>query len=106
MKQSEILNTQSNTEETLNKNSHLTTNEPIEETPFRLVGNTETGYAITMGKYRLTKWTKTKEEALNKLETESWNIIANMIVVINEQKELYEIEKEPSYDKVIGDGGK
>lgn len=79
-KQSEQFNTQSNVGDT--HSSKLVTNDPIKNTPFRLIGNTTQGYAIAMGNYRLTEPKETTEEALEELEFNQWNIFANMVVII------------------------
>lgn len=73
-----------NAEETPRENysDKLITNEPIEGTPFRLVGNLSQGYAITLGKYRLTEPKKTVMEALQPIVDHDWNLIANTITTI------------------------
>lgn len=62
----------------------LITNDPIPNTPFRLIGNTQQGYAIGIGNYRLTEPKPTEEEAIEELVLNRWNITANMIVAITE----------------------
>lgn len=57
-----------------------TTNYQIPETPFRMVGNQQQGYMITMGKYQMTLPKKTELQALNEMEEKRWQIIANMII--------------------------
>lgn len=47
-----------------------------------MLGNTEKGYAITVSNFIITEWAPTKEECLEKLETEYYNITANMVAVM------------------------
>lgn len=68
----------------MNEQQKLITNEPIKNTPFRLIGNTTQGYAIGIGNYRLTEPKPTEEEAIAQLQIQQWNITANMIVAITE----------------------
>lgn len=68
-----------------NNSKFTTTNELLPNTPFRIVGNTEHGYALTIGEYRLTQPTKTALESIQKLDTHQWEIIANMILVLIEK---------------------
>lgn len=83
-KQRDILNTQNNAEETHNVDysKKIVTREPIDNTPFWVVGNEEQGYSIVMGKYRLTETAITPEKAIEKLETEKWKIITTVITTI------------------------
>jgi hypothetical protein len=101
-KLSDTSNTQQNGEEVQNKqNSHseqIITNEPIPNTPFRLIG-TQYNYSIAIGMHRLTEPKESKEKALNELETQMWNIIGNMIVAVEETyKTVRELEtsKQPT----------
>lgn len=84
-KHRELLNTQLNADETLNKDSgELIHREKIENTPFYLVGTEEKGYFLTMGKYKLTENQPTKQQALNDLTNERWNIVMRMSAIIHE----------------------
>lgn len=58
------------------------TNEEIENTPFRLVGNKTQGYAATMGNYKITPQFKTMREVAIYLDNNHFNVIANMIVTL------------------------
>lgn len=62
----------------------IITNEPITNSPFRLIGNINQGYAIAIGNHRLTEPKPTKKEAIEELDHNRWNITANMIVAITE----------------------
>lgn len=54
MKHQELLNTQTNVEETNpNKEHSIWDREQLPNTPFWVVGNNEQGYKITMGKYAI-----------------------------------------------------
>lgn len=93
-KQSELSSTQQNMNQT-DKPSYLKTNEPIENTPFRIVGNEETGYSITVGRHMLTEPKETKEKCLSELEEKKWIVMSNMTVAIcqmiqEEQKKIGE----------------
>jgi hypothetical protein len=84
MPQKDTQSTSPSGHETHNNNygNNHTTNEQIEDTPFRLVGNKEDGYCITMGNYKLTQPTMTKEAAVKKLQKEQWSLTATMIVTM------------------------
>lgn len=75
----------SNVEEETNSNlsSELIHREPIEHTPFWIVGNEELGYKLVMSKYQLTETYDTIEEVKQLLVTQKWNIISNMIVTLH-----------------------
>lgn len=81
-----------NAEETKENSSRLITMDPIEGTPFKLCGNDETGYFIAFGKYRLTA-PATKEEALNKLISEQYDIIARMTSAMIEFEKATTLEE-------------
>lgn len=67
----------------------LVTNEEIEGTPFRLVGNKEKGYFIAFGKYKLTETEETKTAATNKLTTNQWDVLTALITSCIEATEEY-----------------
>lgn len=97
-KQQEQYNTLPNADQINKETSSLPiiTNEPIKDTPFRLIGNPTQGYAIALGDHRLTEISETKDETLQKLEEKPWNIIANMIVtIITKHKEIEKEEFKP-----------
>lgn len=79
-----------------NRENYSMTNEPIKGTPFRLIGNNTQGYSLAVGKYKLTEPKETREDALRILTKVDWDIIANMIVIIN--KTYNEIEKDENKD--------
>lgn len=87
---------QQNGEETHKKNygQKIITNEPIENTPFRLIGNPAQGYAIAIGLKRLTEPKPTIEEAKEILTSIEWNFIANMIVAITQTYDEVENKRE------------
>lgn len=97
-KQRDILAAQSNTEAEQSQNSPSQNdniiNEAIPNTPMRLVGSDELGYALTVGAYRVTEAAPTKEEALQKLETEKYNIMANITCIIIDTNEKWKLSKE------------
>lgn len=65
-----------------NSPDNHTTNEPIEFTPFRMVGDKQKGYAATFGKYKLTDEFKTQGELLRYLEQNHYTVTSNMIIVM------------------------
>lgn len=67
-----------NVVETNTDKKQLTLNRPIKGTPFTLTGNDETGYFLVLGKYRLTEPERTPEEAVEKLDTETWEIVSRL----------------------------
>lgn len=89
----ELLKLQTGAEETHNKNSNLMEREEIQNTPFEIVGNTEIGYTLIMGKYTLTEFLETKEEVLNELKTIQWKIIQRMIGAMIDFNEKIPVKK-------------
>lgn len=67
-----------------------TSYEPIENTPFFMVGSEKKGYFIALGNHRMTEPKPTKEEAREELEIKKWNIIANLFIVMDEAKKQYD----------------
>lgn len=67
--------------------SENTENEKVEGTPFFIMKNNEdaTEWALTFGTYKM-KTGKTKRELKNYLITERYNIMCDMIIIINEVK--------------------
>lgn len=107
MNQQELLSTQNSADQThTNKQD---SSKPIHErvqlpgTPFWIVGNQETGYHLTMGKYKLTQEPfKTKDDVQIWLLENQWNVTLSVALCaasdINEQEykklqQLKEIEK-------------
>lgn len=93
-----ILNTQNNIENTHNSQS-LISREPIEGTPFTIIG-TEVGYFITLGDFRLSEQTPDKQELIDKITNKTWDlIIATIAAVIHVDKRLPQPEHrgEPIY---------
>jgi len=70
------------------KNTQLHERRQIEGTPFTLIkqtmDNDKEKYFIVMGDHRLTEPTPSEEEALNKLVTDYWKIIVNVIAVVTD----------------------
>lgn len=81
---SALLNTQLNAEEspTKQKSSELVEREQIVDTPFWIIGNKETGYFLTMGKYRLTEPMKTKTAVRTYLRANTWNVTLQMCLLV------------------------
>lgn len=90
-KHRDILNILSGSEEPLKPSSTLIETEQIEGTPFHAVKQQEKWF-LTLGNYRLTEPTLTKEETINKLNTELWKIIFHVIIIVNEKdKEIHNL---------------
>lgn len=98
-KQSEQLNIQENVENNHNKQSSLIEREKIEGTPFTLITLNEE-YFMVMGDYKVTETTKTKEEQIQKLESEKWLLIMHICIVALERmkKVTDEFEKDKEKD--------
>lgn len=93
--QEQQYNTSENVEEIFKERSDLTiTNEQLENTPFRIVGNKQQGYCLTLGKYKVTDTVETEEKAIAILDEKAWIVMANMIVLMYlEMKKEEEDEK-------------
>lgn len=94
-KHSEQLHIQENAENNPNKNYPLTEREPILGTPFTLIRDNEKWFMV-MADYRVTETTKTKEEQLDKLDTEKWLLIMHIAIIAlrkMRQQEDKEIEE-------------
>lgn len=83
-KQKDILNTQSNAEETPKQNSLIIEREQIENTPFWTL-KTEEGWFLVMGDYRVTEVYETKEEVLECLERDKWKIVLHLAIIVNDK---------------------
>lgn len=95
---SSILGTQLSGEGNPNREpySEAITNQKLEGSPFNIMGNSEHGFCITLGKYKVTEseeWddrneTTLQEKGEHMLEKYKWEIILNCIAVfINEYVE-------------------
>lgn len=93
-KQGDLLNTQSNAEETPNNNSTLVDRIPIENTPFKIIKH-EDKYFIGFGKYRLTEDFNTADDAEDQLYINLWNIVLRMVIA------MIHIDKEKPIDEYI-----
>ena len=60
----------------------------VEESPFTVVGNDENGWVGTMGKYRITEQFDSKEEAIKDVEVITWNRIVQVLILVNQLKEV------------------
>jgi hypothetical protein len=76
-----------------NSNSNsLFSREPIEGTPFELI-ETQEGYMMVWGKYKISRMTKTAEECINLLTTDKWSIIAVYIYSLMDRKNEMDLAK-------------
>lgn len=82
---SKQLHESANATTTDNSNSsQLVEQEPIENTPFKVVGNENYGYFVALGNKRLTEPQPTKDEAIAHLTDHKkwWQIILNLIITL------------------------
>lgn len=87
LKQSELLNLQTNADVSQNKensNSELVERHEIPNTPFHIVGNKEKGYFLTLGKYKISDTYKTEEELFEDVDKQHWNITLRLITTVHE----------------------
>lgn len=102
-KEDATLNTQSNVNETPNKDSSLVKVEPLTGSPFSMITDrteqdplTHTGekYFIALGNQRITEKYDTQEEALDVMVTEAWNITIILIIdVLKKWEEMKNKDK-------------
>lgn len=59
--------------------------ENIEDTAFTIAQDLELGWFLAMGHNRITKHMPTREEAIELLEKDKWNIIMIMIIIVVEK---------------------
>ena len=85
--QSELLSTQTNVEESQNRevSSELLEREAVNGTPFWIVGNQDEGYFLAFNKYKLTH-KKSKKAVLDELNFEMWNIVSKLVILLMEIK--------------------
>lgn len=62
-------------------------NNPVYNTPFRVIGNERDGFILTLGKYRMIPPQETAEKAEGMLETNAWEIMFTMIASMFEMNE-------------------
>lgn len=71
--------------------SKVVTNEPIDNTPFRIIGNEEKGYWAAFGQYRISPIYKTELMIREYMENpyNEWDILINtMCVITHTHKEI------------------
>lgn len=80
--QREKLNTQNNIESNDKENYPLLTREPLENTPFHIVGNEKIGYKIAYGKYNFNDTPhKTQQDAVYWYNGHMWEIVMSLIAI-------------------------
>jgi len=62
--------------------NQITSNEPITNTPFRVIGNPEKGYFLALGIHRITDFKPSRSDAKDLLITNQWEIIINTITTV------------------------
>ena len=67
--------------------------EPIQNSPFVMVGK-DGQYFVGLGKYRITENAPSKEEALEELENNKWNVIANIAIIVTSEAMEKEMKNE------------
>lgn len=82
-KHTELLNTQLNAEENHNStSSKLIEREPMENTPFWIIGTNEEGYFAVLGKYQITEKFPTKQAVRDHIDIFVWEIIMKIVGII------------------------
>lgn len=88
-KTEEQLNTSNNANETHGNNSNLFERKQVDGTPFTIIKQTTDNdkeiYFLVMGDHRLTEPTETEQQTLEKIITEHWKILTNVIAIITEK---------------------
>ncbi len=72
----------------LNKEVTPLTRHEVDDSPFVVIGNDENGWVGTMGKYRITEEFASVEECKEDLKEITWNRIVQVLVLINQIKEV------------------
>lgn len=95
MKSTELLNIQSNAEETdkQSSTSELVKRIDIEETPFQAVKLVDKGWFIALGQYRLTDYKETEEECRLMAKEKHWELLLSVISVIVETADTIKNEQ-------------
>lgn len=79
--------------------------EPVENTPFWIVGNTEEGFAITLGQYRVSQGLyKTAADAKDAIYERDWNILFNTVIAILRMDENIRWESTKDKYNLSGEG--
>lgn len=108
MKQSELLNIQTNAQGKENKSNwgngeesnadKIIERKRIEGTPFTIISAEGKGYRTVMGKWQITEKFETEKELLKWMEENYYTVILTMIIVVNddiknkqEEKEIYKV---------------
>ncbi|AXH76546.1 MAG: hypothetical protein [Microviridae sp.] len=92
-----ILSTSMNAEETPNQNSALIERFPIEGTPFTVWSDyrgEKQKYYSTMGDYKISDDCDTQEEAREWHLNHFWEVIVQLVVIVNEKTEQIKKIKE------------
>lgn len=85
--QADILSTLLNTDETRKVGSPLVIHEQIQNTPFTITGNQETGYFVRLGRLRLTEHYDKISECRKIVEEKQWDFICNLIISLHKSVE-------------------
>ena len=78
----------------MSETKHTTSSDgPIQNSPFVMVGK-DGQYFVGFGKYRITENAPSKEEALEELENNKWNVITNIAIIIASEAMEKEVKNE------------
>lgn len=88
-------NDHNNSNSNSDNNTELIERVQLLNTPFHVVGNKDTGYMLTLGRYKITDIVPTRVEAIELLATEQWNIITRVVTTLHEAI-LSEFKNNPS----------
>lgn len=79
--------------------------EEIKGSPYWIIGNDDEGYFLGFGKWRLTELMKTKEDVLEHLRTNKYNVILQTVMAVIEvmklkDSETFNYEGQPAFNKI------
>lgn len=78
----------------MSETKHTTSSyEPITNSPFVMVGK-DGQFFIGFGRYRITEDAPSKEEALEELEKNKWNVITNIAIIVASEAMEKEVKNE------------
>lgn len=80
----DIKSSHTDADSTDNSQSSLINQEPIENTPFTLI-TTDEGSFCAMGLYRITEIYPSKDEAISKATSLTWNNLITVMMIIAEK---------------------
>lgn len=80
------------TNEDVKKGEQLIIREPFGGDMLEIVGNDEKGYALVLGRYRITEWQPTINDVKLFIEKRQWDVIIYLIGTMLDTKDLIVVE--------------